>query len=461
MELLELQTLLSKPEELIKKIQSTKSSDSILTYQKQYDSKKHDITDNTKRPDKTVETDSGTSLVTVARLPIPLQKQIVLLAAAFLCGNPVQFIAAPVGETEKDFLAVLKRAWKDNKLDYESKRLAKLMMSETEVAEIWYTEASELGYWKGTVNDSPSVKSRLRVKIAANKYGDKLYPVFSNSGDMIAFGRWYSVKNGDKVEEHFDLYTDTTTYIMVKGDAGWTSTPAKNETGKIPVIYYNQEFPEWHDVQEMIDRLEKLISNHADTNDYNGSPIIKVSGKIAGFSKKGEAGKIIEMENGADASYLSWDSAPESIKLEYQTLRSLIFDMTNTPDISFENMKSLGVFSGIALKMLFLGAHLKASDKEEIFGKSIQRRINFMKRALANINVTFEKVEPLLIEPKFEYYLPKNNEELINMLSTATGAKPTMSQKTAVAQNPFVQDPVTELETIAQEGLNAEVDTPL
>jgi len=460
MEIAEIEALLGTPEELIKKVQSTKTSSNIAVYQAQYDPKKHDITSTAKRPDKTVVDASGSSsLVTVARLPIPFQKKIVALAAAFLCGNPIQLSASPVDKSETDFLAILKRVWKDNKLDYESKTLAKLMMSETEVAEVWYSEAIEEGYWKGTVNDTTSVKSRLRMKILAAKFGDSLYPVFNTMGDMIAFGRGYSVSVGDKLEEHFDLYSDKSILKMVKTDAGWAVTPETHVFGKIPVIYYSQDAPEWNDVQEMIDRLEKLISNHADTNDYFVSPMVVVEGEIEGFSKKGEQGKVLELKNGAKANYLTWDQSPESLKLEYHNLRSLIFDMTDTPDISIEQMKALGTYSGIALKMLFLGAHLKAADKEEIFGKGIQRRINFIKAALASINTAHEKLTSMLIEPKFEYYLPKNHQELVEMLSTATQAKPILSQKSAVALNPLVQNPELEMEQIEEEGLNTEMDT--
>jgi SPP1 family phage portal protein len=452
MEQLEFDALLSTPEDLIKEIKASKGSIDLSTYQKQYDPKKHDVTDNTKRPDKLVDTDTGIDTVPVARIPVPLQKKIVLLAAAFLCGNPIELVANPEGDKEEGLLAVLKRSWKDNKLDYKAKKLAKLMMSETEVAELWYIEKIDPGYWKGTVNDISKVTTRLRMKILANKYGDELFPVYSNSGDMIAFARGYALKKGSGKEEHFDIYTATKTIKLTKTETGWIPTIESNPVGKIPVVYYNQEAPEWFDVQEMIDRFEKVISNHGDTNDYFVSPMVFVEGEVEGFSKKGEQGKVLIGKGGAKAQYLTWDQSPESLKLEYNNLRSLVMDMTDTPDISIEQMKALGTYSGIALKMLFLGPHLKASDKEENFGESVQRRINYMKAALGGaINVALAEAVPMLIEPKFEFFLPKNIQEIIEILSTATGGKQTMSVKTAVAANPLVTDPAKELEAIQQE----------
>lgn len=460
MELLELTELLTRtPDELIKAVQATKreskSKEKIDTYLKQYDPKNHAITDKTKRPDKTIETDSGTSVVDVTRIPIAFQKQIVALAAAFLCGNPIALVANPETTEETDFLKVLRRHWADNKLDYESKAIAKIMMSETEAAELWYVQAVEPQYWKGTAYEG-AARLRLRMKLLANKFGDTLYPVFDSAGDMIAFAREYTIDNGGKKEEHFDIYTDAKKYLLTKGDQGWAMVQEVNTTGKIPVIYYDQENPEWSDVQELIERAELFLSNHSDTNDYNGSPLLFVEGKINGFASKGERGKVLQGESGAKVNYVSWTQSIESLKLEWEILRSLIFDLTSTPDISIEQMKSLGTYSGTALKMLFLGAHLKAADKEEFFGKSIQRRINFMKEALGKFNTKYAEASQINVCPKFEYYLPKNYQEIIETLSTATGGKPTMSQRTAVRMNPFVSDTETEIEEISKEGLDAE-----
>lgn len=462
MELLDLKNLIAKPDELTKAIIAEKQTAVKLEdTQKQYNPKKHAIKDDTARPDKLVETDNGTTKVSVARLPIPMQKRIVRLAATFLCGRPIELQCSAEEQAEKNLLAVLTKTWKDNKLDYKSKKLAKLMMSETEAAEIWYVEPAEEGFWTGTPNDKPAVKLKLRMKMLAPSLGDTLYPVFNAAGDMIAFGRQYGAK-----AQYFDLYTAENFYYFQKGASAWeprtvtaingsAKSVDPNPIRKIPVIYYSQEAPEWNDVQELIERFELSISNHADTNDYHGSPLIKVKGKVAGFAAKGEQGKIIELDGqDADASYMSWDKSPESVKLEQENLLKLIDLMTSTPNISFEAMKGLSQFSGAALKMLFMDAHMKASDHEENFGESIQRRINYMKVAMAVINADFEEVVSLSIEPKFTYFLPKNEQEIVDMLTASTTGG-ILSKKTAVSQNPFVQDPETEMKLIEDEAKSA------
>jgi len=60
----------------------------------------------------------------------------------------------------------------------------------------------------------------------------------------------------------------------------------------------------------------------------------------------------------------------------------------------------------------------------------------------------------------YEYYLPKNDQEIVTNLSTATGGQPTMSQETAVKMNPYVEDPETELAKIKDEAQASIMNEP-
>jgi SPP1 family phage portal protein len=206
--------------------------------------------------------------------------------------------------------------------------------------------------------------------------------------------------------------------------------PKENGIDKIPIIYGKQPEVEWGDVQDMINRLEKLLSNFADTNDYHGSPKILVKGEVEGFSQKGETGAIIEVSENGDAKYLEWEKAPESIKLEIQTLLNLIYTITQTPDISFDSVKGLGTISGIALKLMFMDAHLKVADHQEVLDEYLQRRINIIKAYLKLMNTKWSKeIDNLSIEPIITPYMIDATSDKIDMLVNATGGKPVISQK--------------------------------
>lgn len=423
---------------------------------KQYDPKLHRIVvDKTFRRDKLVEvpgkdgdpdhdippTPGKTDRVPVARLALPIQKKIVLTAAAFL-GTP-EMEANPKTPEEENFLAIMEKIWDDNKLDWKFKQLAKRVKSEKECAELWYSETAPEGYWEDV--DIRKNEVQISTMLIGPSYGDKLYPVFDDMGKLIAFGREYKTKDDDAKDiTHYDIYTKDRIYEATQANGLWTTKDSKNFFSKIPIIYYSQPITDWEDVQPLIERLETKISNHADTNDYFDSPIVVATGEVEGFANKGEAGKLLEAEPDAKVEYLTWNQAPESTRMEIENLIKFIYQFTHTPDISFESMKGLGVFSGIALKMLFLDAHLKAADSSEIFGEGLQRRINFMKHSIITLDPDKRKVAKMKITPKFEFYLPQDDEALVATLIAAVAAG-IMTKETAVRMNPFVLDPEAEI----------------
>lgn len=409
---------------------------------------------------------TGDKAVMVNKLPLSLQKKIVLFASVFL-GNP-RIDCNPANDAETNLKQVIDFIGDVNKLEYRFPELMRIVMSETHAAELWYIPPTENeSFYSGQPIDS---NQPLKLKILANSFGDQLYPLFDEFDDMLAFGRGYKMielVNGQAQEvEHFDLYTDQNIYYAKSQGQQWLFydvaideyaadfVGVENPIGKIPIIYYEQPTVEWADVQELIERYEFKISNHADTNDYFDSPIVVTKGQIRGFADKGSTGKVLEAEEGGDASYLTWDNAPESMKLEMDNLSYFIHSLTHTPDISFENIKGLGKLSGIALKLLFMDAHIKAAQKEAIFGVGVQRRLNFLKKALGYLDPALNAALNMKMTPVFTYFEPSDTAGDINTLAAAVGAD-LMSQESAVEQNPLVEDPIQEMERIRTEAADA------
>lgn len=445
----------------------------IVSYEdisKQLDPKQHAVFDTTKRPKKEVRKPNGrvdekgnpltdTSLEEVNRIGVGFQQIIINRAVGFLLGIPVKLRSYAADDPQKKLAAMVQKTWDDNKLDFFNRKLARKVKSECESAELWYL-IEDASFWaslwakiKSTVGINSGSKFKLRVRLLAESLGDKLYPHYDEYGDMDAFSREYTtIENGKKVTR-FDIYTADQVVKLVKGEGGWIEEKREaNPFNKIPAIYYKQPVPEWYLVQNLIERYETLMSNFADTNDYFGSPMIKVTGKVLGFANKGEQGKVLQLEAGAEADYLSWQNAPEAIKLELETIEKLIYGLTQTPNISFENMKDMGDVSGVALKLKFLDAHLKTVNDIELFGEMFLRRINLLKSVLGTVvDTSLSAQVPLLeIEPVFTPYLPKNQKEETDILTTATG-KPIMSVKTALEHNSLVGDVDEELKRMNEE----------
>lgn len=407
---------------------------------------KHDVMDDTKRKNKWVKVDTSAPgfkpgdptevLENVERIALSIQKLIRNRAVSFVFGNPVTLDATPADENEDKVLKAVNRVLYDIKQKSFNRRVARELFSCTEVAEVWYPVKKETNVYGF---DS---KFKLRCGIFSPLQGDKLYPYFDETGDMIAFSREYSVKTGEKTEIYFETYTDSEKITWKKDGVSYIEEGReKNELGKIPVVFGKQNESEWEDVQNLIDRLEKLLSNFADTNDYHASPKIVVKGELRGFAKKGEAGGILEVDEGGDAKYLSWANAPESVKLEIETLLRMIYTITQTPDISFDAVKGIGGISGVALELLFMDAHLKVQDHCEVLDEYLQRRVNIIKAYIGGFNKQLkDAADNILIEPVITPYIIKDKAAELKMWTDANGGNPIMSQKASFQKAALTSD---------------------
>lgn len=436
------------------------------TVKNQLDPLKHEVFNRLKRPDKRVKIDpddvnsntinvtnenvqDGNRLEPVARIAFALQKRIVNSAKSFVFGNPVKLNATPTNENEKAVLFALNRVLYDNKQKSLNRRVAQNLFSCTEVAELWYpveTPNSVYGF------DS---KFKLKSIVLSPLLGDSLYPYFDDNGDMTAFSREFDVQVDGKTKSFFETYTADFHYMWVTGSNGYELVegyPKPNAIKKIPVVFGNQDQPEWADVQGLIERLEKLLSNFADTNDYHASPKIFVQGGIKGFAKKGESGAILEGEEGATAQYLSWANAPESVKLEIDTLLRMIHSITQTPDTSFDMVKGIGSISGVALKLLFMDAHLKVQDHQEVLDEYLQRRINIIKAYIGEFNTKLKKdAENIMVEPVITPYMIEDKAADIKMWVDANGGNPVISQKASFQMAGLTSDSEADFEQFKTE----------
>ncbi|MDD5342825.1 MAG: phage portal protein, partial [Smithella sp.] len=105
--------------------------------------------------------------------------------------------------------------------------------------------------------------------------------------------------------------------------------------------------------------------------------------------------------------------------------------------------------SGIAIKLMFMDAVLKAYDHQILYGEMLDRRLKVMQAILGKMNLAQEKLfKDMSVSVKFTSVLPDNIQETITNLITAAGGDAIMSQETAVKRNPYVDSPETEIELL-------------
>lgn len=402
----------------------------------------------------------GSKRVEVARVKTNTPKRIVRIAAAFLFGGNMNVTFADENDAASYFEEVFAESLKMKSV---LNKFARTVMSETKSALVFYPRPSEVDGEKKIV---------IKVKILSLKNGD-FWPHFDDYDDMDAFIRKYRAVHTDGQERDF-LWIQTAakemTYVDVSGE--WVEMKnIPNLAKKITVVYAEQDDPEWDDGAVSMDYYENRLSRMVDTNDYFGDPILKNYGESA-LPSKNTVGKQLSYpikvdgegrEYHGDAEYLVWDQSIDSIKLELETLRNEIYSGTSTPDLSFENMKSIGALSGSAIELMFVETFIKAAEKMEIFGPVVQRCISIVKALMSNVTETKHKEGLKKAKPKvtFDSILPDDLKEKIEMLVSANGGKPINSQETIVSNSPFTRNLPEELSRLKKEADEESARMPL
>jgi hypothetical protein len=203
----------------------------------------------------------------------------------------------------------------------------------------------------------------------------------------------------------------------------------------------------------MIERSEIMESTDADTNDRFSNPAMVATSEILNsLPKSEEEAKLFILKNGGDVRYLTWNEASESKKNEFERLDKHILSKSFTPNIDFDNMKSLGNLSAKAIRKVMLLAVIKAERHKEKHDDYMKRHANLMIAILGNVLDYRHKAEydALLLRHEFQEPFGEDVSELLADLSKQynDGA---LSRETYVELSYLVKDAKQEIERLKQE----------
>jgi SPP1 family phage portal protein len=454
----ELDLLLAGPIDKAIKVLTSKKKDNelIAKYIKEFKNQDRTIRQSQVgniQKDKQVGKGENSKTVKAIRSIVPYQKKIVTTSAAFEVGSPVTLIPNDITDLSTEVL----RLWEDNRIDDKIQKAKIIQKSQTECAFQFYI--------KDTLDIENKAVKDIKAKVLSNDEG-MMAPYFDASGDMIAFTWSFSSKNSeDKTIKNVWIWTDTLCY-KCSDQSGTFALDENLPHGfdKIPIVYIAQEFPEWHEVESLIDRYETGLSKLGASNDYSGYPLLKLYGEVQSMPDRNDDGKTlkfpmkeIDNESGktihGDAEFLTNSNAPESVKLEMETLENLIYSLSSTPNLSFDNMKgSIGNISGVALKLLFLDSIIKSKMNEGDNRTMMQRIIKIFISGVATTTNTklSSKIKDTIIKIQFNSILPDDLKEAVDIVSAAKNAG-VMSVKTAVEYLDMTENSEEEITLIKQE----------
>ncbi len=446
-----------------------KDNEEIESYREEYHENKRDKRETQigkTQVDKSVGSGQLKKRVPAVRIPIPFQQKISTTATAFEIGEPITLKAS----TKNKLVDEITRLWRSNRVDSLLQKLILLKKTETQSALLFYIKDIKPQNWLNKmfgVNE----KKDIKCKILESKNG-KMTPTFDAFGDMKYFTWEFTVIGQNKKEEkNVFVYDEEFLYHFKQVDGDFILEPKKpHGFKKIPIVYFEQEAPEWKPVQEMIDRIETTLSKLSASNDYSGHPILLLYGDVSGAPDKDEDGKAFRIdmkkdEDGkwvhGDVKFATYDQAPESIKLELEYLEKYIYSLSSTPDISFDSLSGIGAISGIAIRLMFLDAVIKAKMNEGENRTSIERIINLF--MAGTITTTATKLSSESRETyftvQFNSIIPNDLKETVETLSRAVESG-ILSVKAAVQSLDMTEDLEDELEELLKDRDNKAEKTP-
>ncbi|MEG2099744.1 MAG: phage portal protein, partial [Mucinivorans sp.] len=326
---------------------------------------------------------------------------------------------------------------------------ARAYFASCEIATLWYVVPS-----KNTTYGFES-QYKLRCKTYSPMDGYKLYPLFDNYGDMIAFSVGYSRKEEDRTINYFESWTDTAHYLWSDAKSGWAEVedPYAIQLAKIPLVYGWRSEAIYAGLTNIVSEIEFTLSRNSDVIAYNAAPVLEVRGDVDRLEDKGETRRVwrVTGDNGG-IRYVSWEQAIAAIEFQVDQLMKFFWAQLQMPDLSFESIKGLGNVSGEARKTLLTDAHLKVGDEKGMFVEFFDRECNIIKAYLKEMNTKWAKaIDELEVEHVITPFIQNDEAAEIDKLTKANGGKAVLSQLDSIKQLGWSTDPKATLDQIQAE----------
>lgn len=419
---------------------------------KAYDPKLHKIVkDDVTRKDKLRKDGAKEE---ASRIYIGLEKLLTKRMTEFMFAIPVKRVYHNTegNETRQQIAKAIESIYKYARIDSENIKRGNAYFAACEIFTIWY------------VVDKPNTlygfnsKYKLKCKTYSPMDGVKLYPLLDELDDMLAMSFEYKKKVKDEEITYFETYTADRHYKWRQQGQRWEAVGMAEEIKlmKIPGVYSFRPFPIYYGLTRIRKELEYTLSRNSDVIAYNAAPVIKIAGQIKGEEDKGESRRIYRVENGGDVSYVSWSQAIEALKYHVETLLKLYWMQSQMPDVSFDNMKSLGNIGYDARQMLLTDAHLKVGDESGPWIEFFEREASVIKEFLKYMNTSWKnEIDNIEIEHIITPFIQNDETALADRLIKLNGGKAIMSQLESIQQAGYSSDAQATLEQIQKEEATA------
>lgn len=419
----------------------------------EYDATMHPVMDKRIYPDVRRED----SIERVTRITLSFQKLAATRMSELCTGVPVKRVYKPANDKQKKVAEALEKIYDRNRINSVNTKRCKQFFAGCEIFTLWYA-IEQRNYLYGF-----SSPLKLRCRTFSPMLGDELYPFFDEYGDMTAMSIAYTRKVGEKDVQFFDTYTDgeNSRHIKWSNESGdWAVLEDETTTLlKIPGVYQWRPKPIWEDMSRNIYEMEWSLSRNGNYLRENSKPkFVVCANEVIQYGDEKSPDKefkaVAQFPTGAKAEYVTWQQATESLKFHIETLRSLYFTQLQLPDWSYEKM-SQQALSGESRKQMFIDAELKVGDESGDLLEFFDREVNVVKAFLKLMmgSAYHNDIDALVVENIITPYRITDAKETVELLLTANGNKPIMSQRESIEQYGHSDDIDQTLREIAEQDM--------
>lgn len=445
--------------------------------EKEYDPKKHPVMDKSTYPDVLQYEDSisdsevddfgnpkrirkcvGETKVT--RITYDLQRLAVKRTTELCFGIPVKRVYKPQNDRQQEIAKYMEAIFQRARIDSVNIDRGQKLFASCEFVTIWYGIPQ-----KNNIYGFDS-EIKLRCMTYSPMQGDEFYPLYDETGDLVALSISYTRKVRDKEESYFDTYTS-------EAHLRWSTEDQDNPNnssmhlvvnediaiGKIPGIYVYRPTPVWEDESSRVYEMEWAMSRNGNYLRENSRPIL-----MAAVDEQMDFGKapavdrafkdVVQYPKGSTLQYVTWNQAIENLKFFIEESKRSFFTALQLPDLSYENMKT-SPMSGEARKQLFIDCQLKVMDESGRLIEGFDREVNVI-RAWMKVMLPddyAEDIDALPVENYITPYTITDEKDEITLLLLKNGNKPLMSQRESIVELGDSEDPDKTMAEIRAESL--------
>lgn len=418
----------------------------------EYDPRRHPVMNRAKYPD-IIDEDGHCEPVT--RITCDLQRLATKRMTELVCGIPVKRIYKAENDRQKEVAQYLEAIYERTRIDSVNIERCNMLFAGCEVMTLWYAEAKK--------NNSYGFDSELKLRCRnfSPMFGDILYPLFDEYGDLIALSVAYTRKKGSRSINYFDTYTADRHIKWSDEEKDWLPVEDEEITlGKIPAVYAFRPAPIWEQCSNIVYEIEWALSRNGNYLRKNSKPIFVVyadDGIQYGNEKseRKEFRTVMQFPKDARSEYVTWQQAVENLKFYVGELRNSFFTQLQLPDWSYEKM-SQQALSGESRKQLFIDAQLKVKDESGRLLEFYDRETNVLKAFLkVMLGESYAAdIDALAVETVITPFTITDEKDTISNLVNATGGKAIVSRREAVETLGWSKDVDKTLREIAEEENN-------